>query len=307
MPSKDTLYRKFHDHLTLLQSTEWASKLQGDYICPLCLALFYQQAITIDALTLEHAPQNALGGRIVALTCRDCNNDAGREVDCHLDNLVQQLEFQHQESGSKREGHFIDASGRRVQGILEYDNGNCLLKLSEKNNNPKIDLGSFSIGEEFSFEGKRVKYNVDCATAAILKNAYILLFARIGYTILTDRFYNLLRNYINNPTKCFLPKPLYRICPSLPINDGVFLFQMPQAKGFFVVYSVTKQTTMRILVLIPAICSSYQKVATFLRAMHNIKLCILPNDDAFLTNVDKMNKLLRWSKSKTMQMHEIFE
>ena len=307
MPSKDTLYRKFHDHQTRLQSSDWAPKLQGDYICPLCLSSFNQQAITTEALTLEHAPQNALGGSIVALTCKDCNNVAGSIIDCHFDNLVQQLEFQHQESGAKKEGHFFDASGRRIQGTLEYDNGNCLLKLSEKNNNPQIDLGSLAVGEEFSFEGKRIKYNPNCATAAILKNAYMLLFSKIGYTILTDDFYNILRNYINNPTSYYLPRPLHRICPSLPISDGVYLFQMPQVKGFLVAYSVTKQSTMRILVLIPAICTSYQKAATFLRTMHKVKLYMLPNNDVLLTDTDKMHKLLRWSKSRTMQMSEVFD
>lgn len=135
----------------------------------------------------------------------------------------------------------------------------------------------------------------------------MLLFAKIGYTVLADGFYTLLRNYINNPVSYYLPQPLFRICPSLPITDGVYLFQMPQAKGFLVAYSVTKQATMRILVLVPAICCSYQKAATFLRTMRNVKLYSLHSNNVLLTDTERMQKLLRWSKSKTMQMKEIFD
>lgn len=46
------------------------------YLCPLCGA----QKL-IKELTLEHAPPKALGGKVIILTCSDCNNVLGHQAD----------------------------------------------------------------------------------------------------------------------------------------------------------------------------------------------------------------------------------
>jgi HNH endonuclease len=52
----------------------------GRYLCPLCLKWF---ADLVD-LSLEHAPPESVGGRHIAVTCRDCNSTAGHTVDAEL-------------------------------------------------------------------------------------------------------------------------------------------------------------------------------------------------------------------------------
>ncbi|MBU6430471.1 MAG: hypothetical protein KGR26_15750, partial [Cyanobacteria bacterium REEB65] len=57
----------------------------GVYRCPLCLADFEESAIEPGGnLSLEHAPPQSIGGKIVCLTCLDCNNRSGHELDIHM-------------------------------------------------------------------------------------------------------------------------------------------------------------------------------------------------------------------------------
>lgn len=307
--SKASLYTKFHDHLQSLQTNGMANGLTGDYVCPLCLTSYTQQVVNTNAVTIEHAPQNALGGHEKALTCKNCNNEAGREIDCHFVNLIERLEFKEQADGSKREGSF-EVSGQRIHGSLIYNNGNCELRLPMRSNDTRINLGGLmTIGDEFEFEGKRVKYNANCGMAAILKNAYILLFARIGYPILASAHYDILRKFINDPYNYFLPRPLCRIEPSSPIDDGVYLFQRERAKGFVVVYSVEKNAIEKVFVFIPALTTSFAHTAGVVRDATNgrgVMMRPLPDTDDFLNDIDKVQALIQWANSQTMPMQEVF-
>ena len=307
--SKTGLYMKFHSHLQLLQTNGMANGLTGDYVCPLCFASYTQQVVSTNAISEEHAPQHALGGHKIALTCKKCNNGAGSEIDCHFDTLIKKIEFKEQVDGATQIGRFTDASGRLVQSRLEYQNGECQLKIHEKQNDPNIKLGNlFSPGDTCAFNGVPVKYNPNCATAAALKNAYIILFARIGYTILADSAYDKLRNFINDPYSYFLPRPLFRIGDYLPVADGIYLFQKNNVKGFMVVYSVTKHNTYRVAAFIPAICTSFTQLASFVRVVTNggsVNLRRLEDTEDFLTDENKIRALSRWARVRTVTVQEI--
>lgn len=54
------------------------------YVCPLCGNGYSREAIAEKVITIEHVPPEALGGKPLCLTCRDCNNNAGRGVDAHM-------------------------------------------------------------------------------------------------------------------------------------------------------------------------------------------------------------------------------
>lgn len=70
---------------SVLQRNGRAHLLPADadvYPCPLCLDGFFTiKAIDTGELTREHVPPQSLGGRWLVLTCRTCNNDAGRFYD----------------------------------------------------------------------------------------------------------------------------------------------------------------------------------------------------------------------------------
>ena len=50
------------------------------YVCPICRRWFTE----LEEVTFEHAPPRSVGGREVALTCRECNSGAGHGIDAEL-------------------------------------------------------------------------------------------------------------------------------------------------------------------------------------------------------------------------------
>ena len=67
---------------------------RGNTQCPICLTTFTNpQVITGKMVTLEHAPPEALGGKVVCLTCADCNNRASR-ID-HLAKIAEKARSDH--------------------------------------------------------------------------------------------------------------------------------------------------------------------------------------------------------------------
>ena len=50
------------------------------YICPICLQIIR----CAKELTREHVPPESMGGRVICLTCRTCNNRAGHTVDAAM-------------------------------------------------------------------------------------------------------------------------------------------------------------------------------------------------------------------------------
>lgn len=50
------------------------------YICPICLGIFRDP----EALTLEHVPPAATGGKVLCLLCKPCNNRSGHSTDAAL-------------------------------------------------------------------------------------------------------------------------------------------------------------------------------------------------------------------------------
>lgn len=51
----------------------------GNTQCPICLTPFTSMQVEFGKkVTLEHAPPEALGGKVACLTCSDCNNGASR-------------------------------------------------------------------------------------------------------------------------------------------------------------------------------------------------------------------------------------
>src|SRR5215203_478907 len=72
---------------------ERAEGLQHTFRCPLCLSDFrHAPEAPLDQIVAEeHVVPKALGGRIVTLTCRRCNNTHGSALEKHLIQRVRVL------------------------------------------------------------------------------------------------------------------------------------------------------------------------------------------------------------------------
>ena len=92
---------------------------EGRFLCPLCLGWFTE----LDDLSLEHAPPKSVGGRHIAVTCRDCNSTAGHGIDAALRWTERVREFGTQSMKKPMPATFtVGGVEQRVEAIFD-ENG----------------------------------------------------------------------------------------------------------------------------------------------------------------------------------------
>lgn len=155
------------------------------YKCPLCMQSFSDDEV-VKNLTEEDVPQASLGGKRIALTCRSCNSTCGHFIDVNLLNAIVGFEQKKFFLLTDRKVNLIH-EGRRLGANLHIDaNSQLFLEIDAKRNNPKIwDEYRENILKEnalIDLQEIPLKRDERLISAALLKNAYLLLFAKTGYT-----------------------------------------------------------------------------------------------------------------------------
>lgn len=108
-------------------------KIGEHYMCPLCMKSFED----VTELTEEDVPQKSLGGKRITLTCKQCNNTCGSDIDIHLLGLIKGIVQQAFIPGSDRKVSVLNGE-KRLNATLEVkDNRELLLNIDPKRNNPK--------------------------------------------------------------------------------------------------------------------------------------------------------------------------
>lgn len=296
MPQIDTLFSNFASHLNLLRN-EGLTTEKGEYICPICLSKF--DKTQIKELSLEDAPQASLGGSKIAITCKKCNNTCGHEIDSHLTNFIKYIEEKEFLPGSNRRVKIFDEE-KIVNAILEVGNS-CELKMiiPGKINNPTTlsnHISKMKEGEIIDIQNNPLKIDMKKVSVAILKNAYILLFAKFGYSFLLDKFYNQLRAQILEPMRYIIPDGLWTKQSTIPVSDGIYFSNNNKYKGFFVIYSLKRLTTHRFCVCIPTPQVYFEKIAYFFREYKiGTPLQIVSiGDKDYMNDINSIKEVKKW-------------
>lgn len=229
-----SFFEKSKKQLNILNKKGWLANISSynnEYICPLCLNKF--TAEQMDELSQEDAPQDKLGGKRIALTCKKCNNTCGSSMDCYLINRIENYENSIFIPGTKRDVK-VKVADKTFNGQLEVcSDGRMIMTNSFKQNNPTL-LSEYmkQLAEDMalSIENKNKKVDDTRLSVALLKNAYIILFAKFGYTFLIDELYDTIREQIEKPDSEVVPK-LWKITRERMIPDGVYL--MSDCDWFF--------------------------------------------------------------------------
>ncbi len=272
--------------------------LQGDYVCPLCMQSFSQDDVR-NVLTEEDVPQEKLGGSRIALTCRDCNSGCGSEIDIHLLNSIVSNEQRMFLPGTDRSVR-IEKDGKVLNAELKVGEGQTMeLLVNTKRNNPAVwdDFHDNILLPDASIEleDKLIKKEERRAAAAIIKNAYLLLFAKTGYAFLADKYYDAIRRQIAEPLVYHLPERLWTM-QSLYVPDGIYITQDNRYRGFFVVYTLRKILRYKVCVLIPVPNLPYiaaTKQLEQFEAGTRIRTLSLPNLD-YLADSTAIYRLRNW-------------
>lgn len=295
---KRSHYYNCRKNLSLLRGGQLLSP-QEDYICPLCMKSF-PSGIENGLLTEEDVPQKSLGGQRITLTCKKCNNTCGTKIDIHLLEAIKGIEQRAFLPGTNRRVS-VNHEGKRLNAFLEVVGTNdFLLNVNTKWNDPKVweDYRAHILLEKniINVQDAPLKRNLRRISSALLKNAYLILYARTGYTFLADVFYNNLRRQIMEPEPFILPERLWTF-QNVSVPDGIYLTRDNRYRGFFVVYSLYLQNTYRVCVLIPTPNVGYLQACYELQKINSgthIHVCRLPENLDFLCDLDAINQLRRW-------------
>jgi hypothetical protein len=204
--------------------------LVDSVLCPLCLRSLGREALDSqgdDRLTVEHIVPSALGGGLITLTCKRCNNRQGSEVDAHFVKMV-------------RAGNSLAGDGSTLRGSLQIGGLRLPMKIAwggGKGKNVIRILGGKQ--EELSqfigaIRGLKqgdslqlrtdLDYNVNRQRRALLRIAYLSLFRHFGYKYVLSKGGNAIRRLIVGETRT---DELWRLTPRIQIRDIRGFFEKP--------------------------------------------------------------------------------
>lgn len=249
------MFDAYNRHLNIIRELGIIDRTD-DYICPICLHGFGKEEI--KELSLEDAPQDKLGGSKIAITCKHCNNTCGNTIDYQLINYLQRKEEKIFLSGTDRKTRIVNLGSEKkpIQASLKvYNQDDIDLYISTRNNNPhglKEKLDTIYACKVLMAQDIQNKIDSSFVSAAIIKNAYIILFSKTGYTFLLDNYYNRIRELIKDANSFTLYYRMWKPISDTNCVDGVYLSINKSCRGFYIIYTLTRIEAYRLIVYIPS-------------------------------------------------------
>ena len=167
---------------------------RGNNRCPICLSSFTKSEVRSgESVTLEHVPPKSLQrgfgitSRALCLTCKDCNNNAGRQIDQAAYNALKDPKVDVWIGGVPHTGSFSLRDGR-----------------------PHLEMGSMRRPFDFlGLQKERPKFvvkipNPGHVDASWLKAAYLSVFSllgQLGYRFAEGEAIRRVRDQIMSPGK----------------------------------------------------------------------------------------------------------
>lgn len=270
----------------------------GEYLCPVCFRPFKESEIPM--LTEEDVPQASLGGSRITLTCRSCNSNCGSSIDVHLLGAIKTLEQKEFIPNTDRKVSVL-VDGQKLNAILRVkENKDIFLEVDTKRNNPKVwdDFRENKLVPNaiVDLQDAPLKHQQERVEAAIIKNAYLLLFAQTGFTLLSHSYYDCFRNVILNPDNNQLPVRLWTM-QNVSCPDGVFMSENEGLKGFFVSFTLSLKKNYKFLVFIPLPKCNYDEIKNSLtNIVPGKKIKLIPFDihKDYLTDEIVIKELRKW-------------
>lgn len=248
--------------------------VEDTYICPLCLRPFDINKIRdriSEHLSLEDIPQKALGGNPLLLTCKECNNRCGHEIDHYLQSEIDDEDeiSIHSENGVPG---ILETSEYKINTrIRKEEDGTITFNILSGQNHP-IELEKFkeevaALGDDWKKGVKAYhlignRHNPIKSDIAILKSAYLLAFYVLGYRyILTDSLCTI-REQILTPDNIIVSNFILNRGKEIPdkCSDGVYVAEIKNKRFLAVIISLKikgSEKMHRFVVALPYINSEY--------------------------------------------------
>jgi hypothetical protein len=212
------------------------------YCCPICKRLYLYDDLDSGELTLEHAPPEQVGGKPLALTCKECNSVAGYSIDKAVVQRQRQLDFAKALMGqkSKYSARATFSIGEETLNInFERDQGIVSIKPPKEINDPKklkayqdymmhLYQSGKSDGEKFTITPDAA-YHQGFSKVGDLKTAFILCFAFFGYRFSLDKRLSSVREQIINYKQDIIDYYWHTSDPKITREHFIFIIENPIA------------------------------------------------------------------------------
>lgn len=178
------------------------------YVCPLCLKGFGPKALEAGFLTIEDVPPRHAGGRPMVLTCRECNNWSGAELDHHSQAMEAIFGFAKGELdgevpvrvsiGATSVRANLSAVGRDVRVVVVPEANDPLDNAALKRlMGDMVEFGGWD-GNEFGVEFEQ-RFQYRSALISWLRAGYLAAFAALGYRYIGRESLKVVREQIRAP------------------------------------------------------------------------------------------------------------
>ncbi|MFO1433233.1 MAG: HNH endonuclease [Candidatus Competibacteraceae bacterium] len=188
-------FQKFDELLRDLSNIK--PDVDGQILCPLCLKGFGRAAIDSRELTEEHIIPQAVGGRDITLTCRECNNDDGSWLDSQL---VRKLETDNALRGYGPIPTDIYIAGHKMTAEVEWgrevEDTNVIRVICRRSNPRSVEAAKQALlgGEKKMDLKMKFGYVMNRFRLGLVRIAYLSMFDCFGYRyILSESVENVRR------------------------------------------------------------------------------------------------------------------
>ncbi|MBO4233269.1 hypothetical protein [Riemerella anatipestifer] len=304
---RNRIFKKYIKNINLLIDNKLLLSKKDNYICPMCLKNY--ESMYIDEsnfLTLEDAPPKSLGGKANTLTCKKCNNEAGKKIDFHLAERMKELDNKLFLPNTEFKA-LTKIDGVTLRTTISIDSeGKMSIFHSPKNNNPNIlnpimeKVGKDKIIDFNFLKSKVIPENLEYA---ILKTAFLILFQKTGYSLIIDKSYDLIREQISNPSKRIYPENFWGYNTN-KLKPGLYFVMNRGLECIMIVFDLISEKSKRsFTALLPLPNRDLEKVISNINSTistsKEIKLQMFDgNNDDYIFNLDSINKLLSWAYKK---------
>ena len=268
-----TLFSRNLEYVKEHPEIRFKPDFKDGYICPLCFEVFFEKDL-IDSgqnfLTLEDIPPKSLGGKVRALTCKECNSVSGHKLDNNLLKRLTEIDFHSFLPNSETDTTF-SLNENKVNGKVKIEkDGTFIINLDTKRSNPKESkqfikdlfpprnlyspmhklLNPEFIEPEYkseSFNFKKVeKSDEKRAEIALLRIAYLKAFSILGNGFFINGYLHKIREQIQNPDKDIL-HPVFWINYEFPQEMlGVNIIKEPKdLRSFLIIFNLETKSSKR--------------------------------------------------------------
>jgi hypothetical protein len=213
---------------------------QGQYACPLCRILWFERAIDLGMLTLEHVPPASMVGKGIVLTCERCNSPAGSSIDAALrrrEDLIQLGRGLHGHGGEYDGKAQVEIGGVRTNARLKMSGKDLAIEVRERFNNParfkeqraSMPRGPVAPGGQPAQLKllAPIQFKWRDALVGDLKSAYLAAFALLGYTFALHPRLDAIREQIQHPELDIIQGAWWIAPPELRVDPMVVVVRDP--------------------------------------------------------------------------------